>query len=241
MPDHVPGRGTASTKAIPTTRKLPTLVGHRGREQPAQAEYRLDRPVPDSPPRSRHRHRRDPGSADRSTAPGKIRAFGSSTFPAYQMVRAVGRAERDLGRFVTEQPPYSLFVRGIETDVLPVAQEYGMGVLPWSPLAGGWLTGGYRKDKELPESRRRSRLPARSTCPLPTTSASSTQPTHSAARRRRRVVPDPAHYRIRHQRRRSPRDHRPPHPEHLKSQISPSDVTLSVDVLDQIDEIVPPE
>jgi aryl-alcohol dehydrogenase-like predicted oxidoreductase len=93
---------------------------------------------------------------------GKIRAFGSSTFPAHQMVQAQWVSERrGLSRFVTEQPPYSLLVRGIEADVLPVAQEFGMGVLPWSPLAGGWLTGGYRKDKDLPESKRRSRMPFR--------------------------------------------------------------------------------
>jgi aryl-alcohol dehydrogenase-like predicted oxidoreductase len=93
---------------------------------------------------------------------GKIRAFGSSTFPAHQMVQAQWVSERrGLDRFVTEQPPYSLLVRGIEADVLPVAQEYGMGVLPWSPLAGGWLTGGYRKGKELPDSKRRNRMPAR--------------------------------------------------------------------------------
>ncbi|MET0451181.1 MAG: aldo/keto reductase, partial [Mycobacterium sp.] len=93
---------------------------------------------------------------------GKIRAFGSTTFPAHEMVQAQWVSERrTLGRFVTEQPPYSLLVRGIEADVLPVAQEFGMGVLPWSPLAGGWLTGGYRKGKELPESKRRSRMPAR--------------------------------------------------------------------------------
>src|ERR1700742_1148031 len=58
---------------------------------------------------------------------GKIRSFGSSTFPAHQMVAAQATSERrGLGRFVTEQPPYSLLVRGVEADVLPVAQEYGM-------------------------------------------------------------------------------------------------------------------
>src|SRR3954470_23625382 len=93
---------------------------------------------------------------------GKIRAFGSSTFPAHQMVYAQWVSERrGLGRFVTEQPPYSLLVRGIEADVLPVAQEYDMGVLPWSPLAGGWLSGGYRKDKDLPDSRRSKLMPGR--------------------------------------------------------------------------------
>src|SRR3979409_472413 len=115
-------------------------------------------------------HRPDPDTAVEETLSaltdlqrqGKIRAFGSSTFPAHQMVQAQWVSERrGLGRFVTEQPPYSLLVRGIEAAVLPVAQEYGMGVLPWSPLAGGWLTGGYRKGKELPDSKRRNRMPAR--------------------------------------------------------------------------------
>src|SRR3954468_22329209 len=65
---------------------------------------------------------------------GKIRAFGSSTYPAWEMVEAQWTAQRrGLGRFVTEQPPYSILVRGIEADLLPVAERYGMGVLPWSP------------------------------------------------------------------------------------------------------------
>ena len=64
-------------------------------------------------------------------------------------------------RFVTEQPPYSLLVRGVEAEVLPVCQEHGMGVIPWSPLAGGWLSGGYRKGGEIPTSTRAQRLPGR--------------------------------------------------------------------------------
>src|ERR1700682_4655226 len=68
---------------------------------------------------------------------GKIRYFGSSTFPAHEVGRAQGvSARRGLGRFVCEQPPYSILARGIERDVLPVAQKYGMGVIPWSPLNG---------------------------------------------------------------------------------------------------------
>ena len=80
---------------------------------------------------------------------GKIRAFGSSTFPPHQVVEAQWVAERrGLSRFRTEQPPYSILARGIEAALLPVAQQYGLGVLPWSPLAGGWLSGRYGKDKE---------------------------------------------------------------------------------------------
>jgi len=87
---------------------------------------------------------------------GKIRYFGSSTYPGWQMVEAQWTAERrGLSRFRTEQPPYSIFVRQIEHDVLPVAQRYGMGVLVWSPLCRGWLRGRYRRDEfdRSPESR----------------------------------------------------------------------------------------
>ena len=87
---------------------------------------------------------------------GKIRYFGSSTYPGWQMVEAQWAAERrGLSRFRTEQPPYSIFVRQIEHDVLPVAERYGMGVLVWSPLCRGWLTGRYRREEfdRSPESR----------------------------------------------------------------------------------------
>jgi aryl-alcohol dehydrogenase-like predicted oxidoreductase len=70
---------------------------------------------------------------------------------------------RDRGRerFVCEQPPYSMLVRGIEEDVLPTTLRHGMGVIPWSPLAGGWLSGRWRKGAEPPASTRAQRLPAR--------------------------------------------------------------------------------
>src|ERR1700733_14619922 len=90
---------------------------------------------------------------------GKIRYFGSSTFPAHEIVEAQWVAQRRVReRFVTEQPPYSLLVRGIERDVLPTCQKYEMGVLPWSPLAGGWLSGAFGAGKEN-TSRRSSMLP----------------------------------------------------------------------------------
>jgi aryl-alcohol dehydrogenase-like predicted oxidoreductase len=93
---------------------------------------------------------------------GKVRYVGSSTFPASQIVEAQWVAERrGRERFVCEQPPYSLLVRGIEADVLPTAQRYGMGVIPWSPLAGGWLSGRWRKGQDAPSSTRAERLPQR--------------------------------------------------------------------------------
>ncbi|SFC43044.1 aldo/keto reductase [Streptomyces aidingensis] len=79
---------------------------------------------------------------------GKVRAIGSSTFPASEIVEAQWVAERrGLARFRTEQPPYSILDRGIEREVLPVCERYGMGTLVWSPLAGGMLTGRYRKGR----------------------------------------------------------------------------------------------
>jgi aryl-alcohol dehydrogenase-like predicted oxidoreductase len=80
---------------------------------------------------------------------GKVRAIGSSTFPASDIVEAQWAAERHgLERFRTEQPAYSILSRGIEREVLPVCQRYGMGTLVYSPLAGGQLTGRYRKGQQ---------------------------------------------------------------------------------------------
>src|SRR3954449_1583097 len=78
---------------------------------------------------------------------GKVRYIGSSSYSGSQIVEAQWASrERRLERFVTEQPPYSILVRGIEEDVLPTTQRYGMGTLTYSPLAGGWLSGRWRKD-----------------------------------------------------------------------------------------------
>ena len=80
---------------------------------------------------------------------GKVRAIGSSTFPAELIVEAQWTAERrGRERFRCEQPPYSIFVRSIERDLLPVCQQYGMGVIVWGPLNGGWLSGKYRRDSD---------------------------------------------------------------------------------------------
>jgi aryl-alcohol dehydrogenase-like predicted oxidoreductase len=89
---------------------------------------------------------------------GKIRYLGSSTFPAEMIVEAQWAAERaGHERFRCEQPPYSILVRGIERAVLPTCARYGMGVIPWSPLAGGLLTGRHRKGQEPPPDSRLAR------------------------------------------------------------------------------------
>jgi aryl-alcohol dehydrogenase-like predicted oxidoreductase len=91
---------------------------------------------------------------------GKIRAIGSSTFPASEIVEAQWVAERrGLARFRSEQPPYSILNRGIEREVLPMCEKYGMGALVWSPLSMGMLTGRYRKGQPLPDSARVNYFP----------------------------------------------------------------------------------
>jgi aryl-alcohol dehydrogenase-like predicted oxidoreductase len=98
---------------------------------------------------------------------GKVRYIGSSSYSGSQIVEAQWAArERHLERFRTEQPPYSLLVRGIELDVLPAAQRHGMGILTYSPLAGGWLSGSWTADSS-PTSPARQRLAARFDMSLP--------------------------------------------------------------------------
>jgi aryl-alcohol dehydrogenase-like predicted oxidoreductase len=174
---------------------------------------------------------------------GKVRYIGSSTFPPSAIVEAQWAAQRrGLERFVCEQPPYSLLVRGIETEVLPVCQKYGMGVIPWSPLAGGWLSGAYRVGAELPQSRRAERIPQRYDMSLPEN------------QRKLEVVDalgrlaDEAGISLIHMALAFVIRHPgvtaaiigPRTMAHFESQIGAAGVSLSDDILDRIDEIIPP-
>jgi aryl-alcohol dehydrogenase-like predicted oxidoreductase len=174
---------------------------------------------------------------------GKVRYVGSSTFPPSQIVEAQWTAERrGRERFVTEQPPYSMLIRGIENDVLPTCRRYGMGVIPWSPLAGGWLTGRYRLGQDVPQSRRADRLPARYDMSLP-----GNQRKLEAADALAKLAQEQGitliemaiAFVIRHPAVTAaiigPRTM-----EHLESQLTAADVELSDELLDRIDEIVPP-
>jgi aryl-alcohol dehydrogenase-like predicted oxidoreductase len=174
---------------------------------------------------------------------GKVRYIGCSTFPAHQVVQAQWASERrGLERFVTEQPPYSMLVRGIETDLLPVAQQYGMGVIPWSPLAGGWLTGRYREGQEIPVSRRAERLPQRYDLSLPGNQAklhAAELLAQTAEQAGMSLVELAVAWVIEHPAVTAaiigPRTM-----EQLESQLGAADVVLEDKVLDRIDEIVPP-
>ena len=86
---------------------------------------------------------------------GKVRYLGSSTFAAWQVVESLWVAkELGLNRFVSEQPPYHILDRRIERELVPMARTYGIGLIPWSPLAGGLLTGKYRRGGVAPEGTR---------------------------------------------------------------------------------------
>ena len=174
---------------------------------------------------------------------GKVRYIGSSTFPASQIVEAQWVAERrGRERFVCEQPPYSVLVRGIEHDVLPTCQRYGMGVIPWSPLAGGWLSGRYRLGAPVPESHRAERIPARYDMSLPGNQRKLEAADALAVLAEESgmsLVEMAIAFVIRHPAVTSaiigPRTM-----EQLESQLPAADVVLGDDVLDRIDEIVPP-
>ncbi len=174
---------------------------------------------------------------------GKVRYIGSSTFPASQIVEAQWVAQRrNRERFVCEQPPYSILHREVENDVLPTARRYGMGVIPWSPLAGGWLSGRYRKDSELPESHRAQRMPSRYDMSEPGNQAkleAADALAEVAAEAGITLIEMALAFVIRHPAVTSaiigPRTM-----EQLESQLTAADVTLSDEVLDRIDEIVPP-
>lgn len=93
---------------------------------------------------------------------GKVGYLGSSTFPASSIVEAQWTAERrGLERFVCEQPPYSILARDVEREVFPAAKRYRMGVIVWSPLAGGWLSGKHRRGEPMPTTGRATRIPQR--------------------------------------------------------------------------------
>jgi aryl-alcohol dehydrogenase-like predicted oxidoreductase len=174
---------------------------------------------------------------------GKVRYIGSSTFPASQIVEAQWVAERrGRERFVCEQPPYSMLVRGIENDVLPTTRRYGMGVIPWSPLAGGWLSGRYRLGEDAPESRRAERIPGRYDLSLPENQRKleiADALGQLADEAGITLIEMAIAFVIRHPAVTAaiigPRTM-----EHFESQLTAADVELSDEVLDKIDAIVPP-
>jgi aryl-alcohol dehydrogenase-like predicted oxidoreductase len=176
---------------------------------------------------------------------GKVRYLGSSVFPPSVIVEAQWVArERAAQRFVCEQPPYSMLARGIEADVLPTCARYGMGVIPWSPLSGGWLSGGWRKgaDDLAPLSWARKRLSDRYDLSLPGVQRkleAADALADLAEQAGLSLIEMAIAFVIRHPAVTAaiigPRTM-----EHLESQLPAAELELSDDVLDRIDEIVAP-
>jgi aryl-alcohol dehydrogenase-like predicted oxidoreductase len=174
---------------------------------------------------------------------GKVRYLGSSTFPASAVVEAQWTAERRRReRFVCEQPPYSILARGVEAEVLPTCERYGMGVIAWSPLAGGWLSGRWRVGGADLTSRRAERIPARYDLSLPENQAK------LEAAEALAVLAEEIDLTLIHLALAFVVNHPavtaaiigPRTAAHLQSQLGAADVVLDDDVLDRIDEIVRP-
>ncbi|WBC15830.1 aldo/keto reductase [Micromonospora sp. WMMA1998] len=195
-------------------------------------------------------HRWDPTTDDEETLSaltdlrhaGKIRYFGTSTYPAHRLVEAQWTArEYHLGRYVTEQPSYSILQRGIEAHVLPVTQRYGLGVLVWSPLASGWLSGAIRADREI-ATHRSTFMPQRFDAAVPANRA------RMDAVERLATVADEAGLTLIQLALGFVTAHPavtgaligPRTTEHLHAQLAAADTVLTPDVLDAIDAIVAP-
>jgi len=111
--------------------------------------YQIHRPDPDIPADETLR------ALDDLVRAGKVRYIGTSTYAAWQVVESLWVSkEHGLNRFICEQPPYHILDRRIERELVPMAQTFGIGLIPWSPLAGGMLTGKYRRDEPPPEDSR---------------------------------------------------------------------------------------
>jgi aryl-alcohol dehydrogenase-like predicted oxidoreductase len=177
---------------------------------------------------------------------GKIRSFGASKVPPSEIVEAQWIADRrGHERFRTEQPPYSLLTRAIEYDLLPTCRRHGMGVLAYSPLAGGWLSGKYRKGHEVSgpgSAARLQRFPGRwdASSPANATKLDAADALGALADEAGLTLVQMAvAFAVRHPAVTStiigPRTM-----EHLDGYLAADGIELSDEVLDRIDEIVPP-
>ncbi|UNO40486.1 aldo/keto reductase [Streptomyces sp. MST-110588] len=169
---------------------------------------------------------------------GKVRAVGTSTFPAEQIVEAQWVAERrGHVRFRTEQPPYSLLTRGVEAAVLPTAQRYGMGVLTWGPLSAGWLSG-----RDLSVSGRAAVETAKFDLSVPENvrKAAAVQELSKVAQEAGLPLPHLATAFVRSHPAVTSVIVGPRTMEQLDGLLEGAEATLSTEVLDRIDEIVPP-
>ncbi|WP_072803925.1 aldo/keto reductase [Rhodococcoides yunnanense] len=183
------------------------------------------------------------GALDDLVHQGKIRYYGTSVFSPGELIEAQWSAEkRKLERPVSEQVPYSILIRGIERETLPIARAHGLGVLTYGPLAAGWLSGNYRLGAEQPVSQRADLIPGRFDVDSP----------HNEGKLRAAdalaVLAEESGLSLIHLALGFVLSHPdvssaiigPRTIEHLDSQLGAADVELSSDILDRIDDIVPP-
>ncbi|GAA2637643.1 aldo/keto reductase [Streptomyces axinellae] len=175
---------------------------------------------------------------------GKVRAVGTSTFPAELQVEAQWTAERrGHVRPRTEQPPYSMLGRGVEAALLPTAQRYGLGVLVWGPLSAGWLSGRIRSAGDIDLSAGRTAIERHKFDVSLPHNARKLEAVRALTR-----LADEAGLELRHMALAFVRAHPavtsvllgPRTMQHLESLLTGTEVTLGADVLERIDAIVPP-
>jgi aryl-alcohol dehydrogenase-like predicted oxidoreductase len=174
---------------------------------------------------------------------GKVRYLGTSTFEPSAIVEGQWIAERrGRERVVAEQPPYSILARGVEREVLPIAEKYGLAVIPWSPLAGGWLTGRFRKGGEQPPSSRGALQPGRFEIAAPA-NAAKLEAVEALAELAEQAGLSLIHlalaFVLEHPAVTAPIIG-PRTFEQLEGQLGAAEIRLTPDVLDEIDKIVPP-
>jgi aryl-alcohol dehydrogenase-like predicted oxidoreductase len=174
---------------------------------------------------------------------GKVRYIGHSTFPASQIVEAQWVArDRNFQRFVTEQPAYSMLVRTVEADVLPTCLRHGIGVISYSPLTGGWLSGRWRRDSGQQSSSRAGRLPERFDLshPLNQRKLEAVEQLAQLADEAGVTLIELAIAFVLNHPAITAAIIGPRTMDHLVSQLAAADLVVAPDVLDRIDEIVPP-
>ena len=216
----------------------------RGRGLAASPGHRLDRPLPGAPPAHRHRHRGDAREpSPTSCTRGRSATSGPRrSRPARSSRRSGWRATGVCERFVTEQPAYSILARAIESDVLPTCSRHGMGVLSYSPLTGGWLSGRWRKDSGQQSSSRAERLPDRFDLSTPANQRkldAVEQLAQLADEAGITLIQLAIAFVLNHPAITAPIIG-PRTMEQLESQLAAADVALDEAVLDRIDEIVAP-
>ena len=190
--------------------------------------------VPTRRPTSARRSTRSPISS----APARSVHGAPRRSPPPTWSRRVGRRRRGVAAPHSEQPPYSIMCRGIETEVLPTCRRHGIGVIVWSPLSGGWLTGKYQRSSPAPA------VPGRDE-PRPLRRGQRREVrrgrTPRGDRGRRRADDDATRVGlVGRASRRDRRTHRPAHERTARRPATAADVTLDADVLDAIDEVVAP-